>query len=225
MNKEKRNHEIHEQRGLWAASCFISSCSKKIIKNNFPIEITYLLKAHKILFEKSYNEKGIAGRYRDCPAHLIRIDGTRIDFPPSEQVPHRMAILNDDLIAATSDLKAPTTKEEFEKVIDLCARMSHRFVCIHPFTNGNGRTSRLLMNLMLLKTDFQEIPPLYDKKLYRIAMHQADKGSFDQIRLFIMKGLILSQKKIFNKQVSLERRKKLSRIARTLGRLMKKDVW
>jgi Fic family protein len=33
----------------------------------------------------------------------------------------------------------------------LAAEMHERLVTIHPFVDGNGRTSRLIMNLILLK--------------------------------------------------------------------------
>jgi len=35
--------------------------------------------------------------------------------------------------------------------IELAAEMHERLVAIHPFVDGNGRTSRLLMNLILLQ--------------------------------------------------------------------------
>jgi Fic family protein len=34
----------------------------------------------------------------------------------------------------------------------------HRFLAIHPFDDGNGRTARLLSNLILVANDF---PPIY----------------------------------------------------------------
>lgn len=41
-------------------------------------------------------------------------------------------------------------KDELHPVI-LSAEMHERLVTIHPFIDGNGRTSRLLMNLILLQ--------------------------------------------------------------------------
>ncbi len=58
------------------------------------------------------------------------------------------------------------------------AALAHfKLVNIHPFIDGNGRTARLLMNLILLRTGF---PPaviqLEDRALYYQALHQADTG-------------------------------------------------
>src|SRR5690606_18833767 len=38
--------------------------------------------------------------------------------------------------------------------IELSAEMHERLVTIHPFIDGNGRTARLLMNLILLQNGF-----------------------------------------------------------------------
>jgi Fic family protein len=44
-------------------------------------------------------------------------------------------------------------KKRLHPVI-LAAEMHERLVCIHPFIDGNGRTSRLLMNLILLQNGY-----------------------------------------------------------------------
>ena len=44
-------------------------------------------------------------------------------------------------------------KDDLNPVI-LSAEMHERLVTIHPFTDGNGRTSRLIMNLILLKNGY-----------------------------------------------------------------------
>jgi Fic-DOC domain mobile mystery protein B len=38
---------------------------------------------------------------------------------------------------------------------EIAVRFSHRFVCIHPFPNGNGRCSRLLADLIMIKKGFE----------------------------------------------------------------------
>lgn len=38
--------------------------------------------------------------------------------------------------------------------VERAARVHYEFVKIHPFVDGNGRTSRLLMNLELMKAGF-----------------------------------------------------------------------
>jgi Fic family protein len=54
--------------------------------------------------------------------------------------------------------------------VERAARMHAEFVKIHPFTDGNGRTSRLLMNLELIKSGF---PPAVLPVEKRLAYYEA----------------------------------------------------
>jgi len=54
--------------------------------------------------------------------------------------------------------------------IERAARVHVDFVGIHPFVDGNGRTSRLLMNLELMKSGF---PPVIFKVTDRLAYYKA----------------------------------------------------
>lgn len=49
------------------------------------------------------------------------------------------------------DLCMPLLDEELPAV-ELASAYCHRFVCIHPFGDGNGRTCRIILNVLLLKT-------------------------------------------------------------------------
>lgn len=78
-----------------------------------------------------------AGRYRTVP---VAIAGSRHVPPPPVEVPPRM----DDLFQwfrGEAQALHPVRR---------AAHFHHRFVYIHPFVDGNGRTARLLMNLILM---------------------------------------------------------------------------
>jgi Fic family protein len=49
--------------------------------------------------------------------------------------------------------------------VELAARVHADFVKIHPFTDGNGRTARLLMNLELMKAGFPPVVLPVEKRL------------------------------------------------------------
>ncbi len=64
----------------------------------------------------------------------------------------------------------------------VAALFHHRFVAIHPFDDGNGRMTRLLTNLTLMKHGY---PPIIiqkeDRGAYFLALAEADEGNSDDI--------------------------------------------
>jgi Fic family protein len=85
-------------------------------------------------------EDSWAGKYRNIE---IFVRGSNTDFPLPEKVPALMK----RFVAWLSE------QQEIHPVI-LAAEAHFRLVSIHPFRDGNGRTARLLMNLILLIHDF-----------------------------------------------------------------------
>ena len=67
------------------------------------------------------------------------------------------------------------------------AEVSHRFVAIHPYADGNGRVSRILMNLIL----WLHYPPVYlradanGKHRYHQALRRADNGNIKPLACLI----------------------------------------
>lgn len=56
-------------------------------------------------------------------------------------------------------------------------RFHHRFECIHPFTDGNGRVGREVFNLMLMMNKYPRVVFLgKDRKLYLNALAKGDDG-------------------------------------------------
>jgi Fic family protein len=82
-----------------------------------------------------------AGKYRNVP---VRITG-------SEHVPCQPYLINKGMEDVFMFYE--NNKDTMHPVI-LAAEMHEQIVSVHPFLDGNGRTSRLVMNLMLLQAGF-----------------------------------------------------------------------
>jgi Fic family protein len=122
-------------------------------------------------------ERDFAGRYRTMG---VRITGAHFLPPNALKVPDLMMELVDWVNQNPLGLHP----------IELATIFHHRFVWIHPFLDGNGRTVRLLFNLMLMKEGF---PPAIilknDRKKYYQALNQADNGNFQKLGLLMFQAL------------------------------------
>jgi len=82
-----------------------------------------------------------AGRYRQLD---VKAAGTEHVYPPHYLLPGLMDEFIRWLSAAHSAMHP----------VAYASEAHYRFVSIHPFADGNGRTGRLMMNLLLLKAGF-----------------------------------------------------------------------
>ena len=112
---------------------------KDLVLGKEEITQRILLEIHYLVL-KGVNQAN-AGEYRQVP---VRISG-------SEHVPPQPFQL-DVLMEGYFD-QYRIQKKRVHPVI-LAAEMHERLVSIHPFVDGNGRTSRLVMNLILLKNGY-----------------------------------------------------------------------
>lgn len=105
-------------------------------------------KLHHLFYQKV--DTGQAGQYRSIQVY---ISGTEYVPPAPEEVPTLMKHLTDQLHSSQSVLHP----------IELAAMAHKQLVDIHPFVDGNGRTARLLMNLILVNTGYGvvSIPPIW----------------------------------------------------------------
>ncbi|MFO7983543.1 MAG: Fic family protein [Desulfuromonadales bacterium] len=106
-----------------------------------------ILEMHRLFFYRI--DPVEAGHYRKEPAIIT---GATIELPPPSKIKAAM----EKLVADIPNLRATAHPVEFAALLHL------RLVTIHPFTDGNGRTARLLMNLALLQDGFPItiIPPV-----------------------------------------------------------------
>jgi len=85
-------------------------------------------------------------------------------FPDTSKVPALMKTLVREI---NEKIK---TIQTFRQKCELAFELHYRFVSIHPFADGNGRTSRLLMNYILTMFD---LPIFYVFRSSRISYIQA----------------------------------------------------
>jgi Fic family protein len=104
-------------------------------------------------------------------------------FPPDEQVG---PLLNGLLAWLSSD------KAEALDPIERAAVFHHEFARIHPFRDGNGRTARALMTLMLRREGFEyEVLVLQrlldvDRESYIGALRKADAGDLTEWVIYLV---------------------------------------
>jgi Fic family protein len=115
------------------------------------------------------------GEWRTQPNHVVRPDGSVLEYVPPEQVPPQMERLI-ELYADAAQLHP----------IVAAAWLHHRFIQIHPFQDGNGRVARALVLLVLLREDYA--PLVVDRRRrdeYLRALDLANAGDLAPlVRLF-----------------------------------------
>lgn len=117
-----------------------------------------------------------AGRYRDIQ---VRIAGATHIPPDPLFVPNLM-----------SDFANRRLNKTDEHPVILASLAHLDLVGIHPFVDGNGRTSRLLMNLMLMKNGyFPAVILKNDRKKYYDTLEKGQKGKTDDFIFFVGRAL------------------------------------
>jgi Fic family protein len=142
-----------------------------------------VLKLHAILMNSIRED---AGAYRK---HGVRILGANIPTANYLKVP----VLLKELI---KNINAPG-----KDIIAHVSEIHGRFEQIHPFSDGNGRIGRLLMQVMLLRINFppalilQEKKPLYIKYLNKFQMTGDSSLLQDFISDAVMSGFAVLERK------------------------------
>lgn len=191
----KRDVDILEERGYWKASSFLHRIVKRLIRKELPVELRFIKEAHRIIFTTA-RQDSIAGKYRRHNGpELKRIDGTLLKMIHWHNIPNAMAELDNDVRNHTKDMQAPRTEKDYTSIIDLAVKTSHRLACIHPFENGNGRASRLLMDVIFLRAKLPQIAIKKTKPRYLRAMRQADDGDFTLLTEILLSGLVEAKEK------------------------------
>ncbi len=129
------------------------------LSHNEPLTEEVICNLHKLFYQQMDSER--AGQYRKVP---VFISGSRYSVSPVAEIDKRMKQL----------VQWYNNNENKLHPVVLAAELHKRFVFIHPFIDGNGRMARLLMNLSLMRNDYNiAIIPAVTRAEYISALEQA----------------------------------------------------
>ncbi|MDE1832882.1 MAG: Fic family protein [Candidatus Micrarchaeota archaeon] len=133
----------------------------------------------KVQYELTKNTScRIQGDYRDSD---VRIIGSGHIPPRPSEVPALMQKLFEEYGRMKKELHP----------IELATLMHNKLVKIHPFTDGNGRTSRLLMNWILLRNRFPAVViEVANKEKYYSCIEHADRGDQKHFSVFLAEQML-----------------------------------
>lgn len=182
-NKVENVQHRLEREGLGEVYDYIHSDEWKINGND---NIYLINELHRLLYSKvPFKEFG--GVFRNANSYLTN-GGYNIadDYKLVSKHIYELSKEYDELVEMSKQIIA---KKELSKIllyIDKCLELKCKIIKIHPFPDGNGRTSRALLNIFFRRVN---LPPTYvtlnEKAEYIKAMDQAIRlGDYTYIRQF-----------------------------------------
>ncbi len=172
-NKDAINEQ--EAKGIALAELYVLR-----LDTDTTISTTLILDIHKTAFGHLYDW---AGKWRTSNILVGQLE------PPQ---PHQIIQLIYQFID-NLNFKISVAKT-WEEHIECLLYAHYEFIRIHPFNNGNGRTGRILMNLVAMKFGYKPLGLYHregeSRKIYIDAMKAADKGDLVQLRNLISVELI-----------------------------------
>ncbi len=140
-------------------------------RRKVPLRLATVLELHDEVF---HGIKVDAGRWRRVN---VRITGMKHVPPRMEQVVPRLTTWLEEYVRRDT---------EGEDVVRLGAWMHYEFEAVHPFSDGNGRVGRLLLNLHLLKHNWPPVhilPP--DRDRYLQCLLRGNAGHLGDLEDFL----------------------------------------
>jgi Fic family protein len=148
------------------------------------LSLKLVLKWHRMLFEDT--EEQIAGRIRN---HDVKISESKFE-PPSAK---------DMVYLLRKFFQWYHNNKNKLHPVEMAALVHFKFVTIHPFTDGNGRISRLIMNFILHKNKFPMLDiPYANRDSYYNALERSQVKNIDRI---FVQYLIKKYLKEYNKYI------------------------
>lgn len=197
FGKTAGQHDIREYEEMQAHDTAYKLITQWAADKERPLSEADIKNLNKTILVKSFWKEAITpegqstrrliqpGAYKEQPNSVRLQNGEIFNYTSPADTPIQMGEL-------IEWWRNEENKNELHPVV-LAAALHYKFVRIHPFDDGNGRISRLLMNYVLLKNN---LPPVIikssAKKEYLFALNQADAGNLDAFIEYIAEQLIWS---------------------------------
>lgn len=191
----------------------------KIAKGELRLSEKRIKEIHtSIMYEEKPDESNKIGQWKATPNYIFNTKGERYDFVQPDEIPKK---IHDLLNRTNAQLDAVfQNKKNAPHPITIALQFHLDYLAIHPFYDGNGRTARILTNLILVACGYN---PFWidekDRKIYYslisdIQGYEGDKEAFfehcaalikrsEQIILSVAKGEDISEQEDLDKEIAL----------------------
>ena len=137
-------------------------------------------------FGREMKKQARPGQYKLQPNHVLQADGTVHRYVEPEQVTGEMEEL-------CRWINQPADRHP----IFVAALAHFNMVRIHPFDDGNGRSARLLMNIILIKAGYPPaVIPVEKRRAYLEALAKADSSDKEGFVRLVTESLNETQEMI-----------------------------
>ena len=150
------------------------------------LDAYYLFTLNKLLFSH-YPHPEFGGSVRQNNTLVLGAKFETVDY---HEIFNELAKVDEEVRAFFAKRKDIPVSDYLKHIV----RMHHKITVIHPFPEGNGRTSRAFMNVQLVRSG---IIPIYikveDKKEYVAALSRADQtGDYDELYEVVFRLILRS---------------------------------
>ena len=202
-----------------------------------PIRSNYILQLHRDLYK--YTEKSIGGQFKISQNIIAATDENRREYALfTPLAPYETPAAIDSIC---ENYNRMIEKEELDAIL-LIPVFIHDFLCIHPFSDGNGRMSRLLTALLLYRSGYAvgryisiESKIAKNKDLYYQALEDCQEGWHDNkedVTPFVkyMLRIILAAYRDFEERIELVSEKLSAKemvkraVYSKIGKITKRDI-
>ncbi|MGF1532366.1 MAG: Fic family protein [Bernardetiaceae bacterium] len=142
---------------------------------------------------------GIMQKLRNSQEGIRRKPGTKLSNPLTNHIvytpPEGEEVLREKLFKLEVFINEPDSSP-LDPLIKM-ALIHYQFEAIHPFSDGNGRTGRILNILYLIQQDMIGLPVLYLSKYiiankadyYRLLREVTERDNWDEWVLYVVNGV------------------------------------